>query len=85
VAVVGGEGGFTVLSWRGVAQLWESLSRAVFSLGGRHQSRSRAAWRRGEAGGGEGRKSPNKEGSDDALSISALFFLISNTFETIGA
>ena len=57
MAVVGGEGGFTVLAWRGIAQLRESLCRAVFSLGGRHQTRSRAGVEAaGEAGGGEGRK-----------------------------
>ena len=74
MAVVGGEGGFTVLAWRGIAQLRESLCRAVFSLDGRHQSRSRAAWRQGRREEGRGEKSPNKEGSDDACPFPLYFF-----------
>ena len=72
-----GEGGFTIWGWRRVAQLWECLCRTVFTLGGGHQARSgAAAWWQGrrEAGGGEGRKWPNKEGSDDACPFPLYFF-----------
>jgi hypothetical protein len=62
------------LAGRRVAQLGECLCQTVFSLDGRHQSRSRAAWRRGRREEGRGEKSPNKEGSDVTCPFPLYFF-----------